>query len=519
MKYTKKFLALLLALILSVGILAACAQQETGDTNPTNTVSQAISASSSEDITEELSFSEEDILVTIDAAFNDKIYTMGDFADVNCVELEELTVGEIKPHHICRIFYIRIGNPSKENVKNAVEILKKREDIHSAELCYPIPLDSDFSFASTPNDSYASSEYQWAINRLSLPSVWSTTTGSSSIRVGVIDSGIDGTHPDLTNRVDRTLSKSFHSDYSTALEDATGHGTHVAGIIGAQGNNNLGITGTCWNVKLVSLRAVDKSGDLNPVAILKAIQYADSQGIPILNFSGGTTVYNADTKAIEAAIKSYDGLFVCAAGNESKNNDSSPTYPANHKFTNLISVGASTESDKKRSSSNYGATKVDLFAPGDSIISCIPTAFCTSGICANATHVANGYHYSGGTSMAAPYVAGVAALLLSKYPSMTVHQLKEEILNNTTKITELQNLCLTGGRLNAYRIFSNISCVHNYTNYYTSVSSTGHNAYCSCGAYISQIHTFTSSGSTLVCSKCGYSSISLNNQGLEVEMQ
>ncbi len=508
----KKFLSFLLAILFSFCLLAGCAPNSTPPESTETPVSGTdLSAN------QEADFSDQNILILLHPSVNFKDYSTEDFKEINCISVRELTVGPIEEGKLCRILLLKIEPPSKENVLNAIEMLNKREDIHTAEPDYIEYPSEDDSPTATPNDTYVPNTYQWAINKLWLASAWNLTTGSASVRVGVIDSGIDGTHPDLTNRIDRTLSKCFSPDFSNPLEDAAGHGTHVAGIIGAQGNNNIGISGTCWNVKIISLRVATSGGGFNVSAVIDAINYANDNNIPILNYSGGSRSQGTLYATRDVAIKNYYGLFVCAAGNDNSNNDTTPFYPASNKYANLISVGASTKQDTKRSTSNYGAQSVDLFAPGENILSCTPVAACQNGSCKASTHVSNGYHYMSGTSMATPYVAGVAALLLSKYPSMSAYQLKKEILENVTFVSDLNNLCLTDGRLNAYNALAYVSCVHSYSGF-IAISPSNHKSSCQCGDFVALPHNFPQSGTNRVCIDCGYS-IALNNTDPEAELQ
>ena len=198
-----------------------------------------------------------------------------------------------------------------------------------------------------------------------------------------------------------------------------------------------------------------------------------------MNFSGGfLTAPSEYIYAIELQIENFDGLFVCAAGNEYKNNDIVATYPSNFSLDNLISVGASTLGDRKRENSNYGKTTVDIFAPGENIYSTF-----------------NGeYGIGSGTSMAAPVVAGVAALLLSAHPELTAQELKAVILSSVDVVYDGNNnvfgdLCVSGGRINAYKALTN-DLIHNYSSY-VSISTTVHNCVCStCGYQKPANHTW-----------------------------
>jgi subtilisin family serine protease len=355
----------------------------------------------------------------------------------------------------------------------------------------------------------------WAINKVSLPSAWDYETGDSTILVGVIDTGIDGTHPDLQNRVNTTLSQSFTTfdPLSNGLQDQNGHGTMAAGIIGAEANNSSGVAGVCWNVQLVSLKvSTSPTSDVWDIdSVVSAIYEAEEQGIPIINLSGSTG-YNSEE--LLAAILWYDGLIVCSAGNNG-GFDLGDFYPSRLVYPacfegcdNVLVVGASTETDAPKSSSARSATYVDLFAPGVNILTTFPTALCNAGCNGNHDISGNneegnhrqGYHYFQNTSAATPFVTGVAALVLAQNPTYTPAQIKSRILNSVDEVDALDGYCVTGGRLNAFNALHS----HSYTYRYVSLGQSGHNAYCSCGDYVVDTHLFVTSGGGTRCSKCNY---------------
>lgn len=345
---------------------------------------------------------------------------------------------------------------------------------------------------------------QWGLEKIQIESAWPVSVGRKEIKVGVLDTGIDISHGDLNNCVDRTLSKSFLDanemnegidDYYNPLDyyndpffDPEGHGTHVAGIIAANSNNEYGIVGVAPNTSLVALKVADINGDMDPDDVAEAILYAEENDIEILNYSAGGKYY----QEIEEAIKKYTGLFVCGAGNVAQNNDQVGHYPSNLKLPNLISVGASDENDnlwrKSNSSigSNYGLKNVDLFAPGSNIISTYPIMIC-NGTYRNGwlnsfhdeCHIEEGFHNFSGTSMATPFVTGVAALLLSSDYSYTPQDLKSIIMNNVDKIDNLKNYCVSGGRLNAERALASITHTHNIK--YRYFNERTHKKMCTCG--------------------------------------
>lgn len=428
--------------------------------------------------TMEDSFVDNQVVLTLFPEYNDYCYTNADYADVGCVTVEEI-LSATTDDRPSRVLLLTLNLESKANVISAIKLLEGRPEVYCAEPNYLCTIDN------SPDDSLYEDGDQWAIDKIDLPAAWSTTTGSSSVKVGIIDSGIDGTHPDLINRINEDLSYCFSSDYSDPLEDIMGHGTHVAGIIGAEGNNSIGVVGVCWNVQLVSLRVDRPDGNFGVSYTIQAIEYAEQNDIPILNYSAAGTVYST---AVYTAIQNYSGLFVCAASNENLDNDTNAIYPANYNLDNIISVGASTQNDQKRSSSNYGSVNVDIFAPGQKIMSTIP---------------GGQYDTKGGTSMASPYVAGVAALLLSAYPNMTPIQIKNAILSHAEIVYDdsgnsvFGSLCLSGGRLNANMALNG----HEFDVYFHNGSK--HKYVCStCGYTYYESHHWNSLRSR--CYLCGY---------------
>lgn len=432
-----------------------------------------------------------------------------DISDKYCVSTNFITFDDfydVDTESFHEVLCLQIGTPGKENVLKAIDTLMEREDVIYAGPDYALSV-----CASEPNDTYYGQ--QWAASTIQLPKAWNVTTGSSSVLVGVMDTGINSSHPELSNRVNQSMSRSFLSGSTTAVStvtDAHGHGTHVAGIIAAQGNNGVGICGVAYNTKLVSLQVFNSSGNGYSSYVASAIDYAEAQGIPILNLSGGWSgdgIYYFYDTALYSVIANYSGLVICAAGNSGADNDSVALYPGNYSLSNLITVGASTSSDACASFSNYGKTTVDLFAPGVSILSCYPTSMCTEGThnTENTIHYANGYHKMSGTSMATPYVTGVAALILAARPSMTAAQIKTRILSNVDEISALSNKCVSGGRLNAYLA---LHFTHSYT--YTSYSASQHTCTCACGYSYRESHTWDTydavQDSIVVtfCTKCGY---------------
>ena len=379
-------------------------------------------------------------------SFNAKDSYGSDLEDLNEVDLfEELTESKIK--NFRSILYIKLQKKGKQNVLDAIRVLEKDD-----RFLYVGPNHFVYT-SSTPNDPFYSD--QWGLPKINAPAAWNERTNASPIvQVGVVDTGIQGNHPDLENELYPYRHRDFTTGVTAGVEvnvgnltDPNGHGTHVAGIIGAQGNNGIGVAGVCWSIKLISLRALDSDGQGQTSQLINAINYAQNNYIRILNMSLGSYTYNA---ALETAIRNYTGLIVAAAGNENENTDNTPFYPAS--FTNIldnvISVGASDANDNRsnwngfqnlwgylgQAQSNYGKTTVDVFAPGSDIYSTLKNG---------------SYGNMSGTSMATPFVSGVVALIKSINNSFQPSDIKHIINYTADQITELSDLCVSGGRLNA----------------------------------------------------------------------
>ena len=291
------------------------------------------------------------------------------------------------------------------------------------------------------------------------PEAWDITTGNGQV-VGVIDSGVDYTHPDLVNNIwinpGEIAGNGIDDDGNGYIDDVHGydfvnndgdpmddnsHGTHVAGTIAAEGNNDLGVIGVAPNTQIMALKFLDDSGSGSTFDAIQAVEYAtmmkQDYGVNInitSNSWGGGGFSQALYDAI-AAAGAAGQLFIAAAGNSGLDTDSTPNYPSNFDLDNIISVAATDHNDQLAGFSNFGATSVDLGAPGVSVLSTVP---------------GGGYDSFSGTSMATPHVSGVAALLLSQDPGLTALEVKERILNYVDPIEALQGNTVTGGRLNAY---------------------------------------------------------------------
>ncbi|MCH5152104.1 MAG: S8 family serine peptidase [Clostridiales bacterium] len=457
-------------------------------------------------IDEDTDFADDTIMVVLTnkVSLSTKKYTVEDFSEIDCVEVEDLTEElwekvinhehsvdcdperETKAETFNRILMLKIPALGKFNVIDSIRKLEQRNDVKGANPDYFVSID-----ANSDDTNYESR--QWGLDKIGLHDAWNINTGNSNVVVGVIDTGVDGSHPDLKNRVNTTLSYDFTSETDDPFRDNVSHGTHVAGIIGAEGNNNMGVIGVCWDVSIVSLKISNTSFGIFTPKVILALQHATVNNIPIVNIS---LQLNNDLGLAEA-IENYPGLIVCCAGNSNKDIDQYDIFPAAYSYDNILSIGASTSFDTKASFSNYGATNVDIFAPGEFIYSTVPLNY------GNET----GYGYKSGTSMATPFVAGVAALLLSHNDTLTTRQLKNAILNNYDVVDEFSDYCVTGGRLNAFKALNNS---HKYK--YNYNNSSYHTKYCDCGYSENLFHTYDNNSTYswinythhwAYCSECG----------------
>ncbi|GCL34396.1 putative peptidase [Planktothrix agardhii CCAP 1459/11A] len=315
--------------------------------------------------------------------------------------------------------------------------------------------------ATTPNDPGYSQ--LWGLNNtgqsggtadadIDAPEAWDIQKGNQNLVIGVIDTGVDYNHPDLSANIwtnpGEIAGDGIDNDSNGYIDDVRGwdfayndnnpmdvhgHGTHVAGTIAGKGNNGVGVTGVAWNAKIMPLKFLNDSGSGSLSNAILAINYATAKGVKLTNNSWGGGGYS---QALYDAINTagqQGALFIAAAGNESNNNDANPAYPASYNLSNIISVASTTRTDGLSSFSNYGATTVDLGAPGSDIYSAWP----------NST-----YNTISGTSMASPHVTGAAALLWSQNPTWTAQQVKNKLMQTTDPISALSGKTVTGGRLN-----------------------------------------------------------------------
>jgi thermitase len=346
----------------------------------------------------------------------------------------------------------------------ATDALRKRL-ARSSEVAYAEP--DFFQFASatkTPDDPFYALQYALvdspSDHDIDAPTAWGTR--SSCAKVAILDTGIDTDHPDLTGNVYKSADKPNNGKdddkngyvddtygYNTIKgkgsgEDDNGHGTHVSGIVAGHGNNDVGVSGTCWSSKLLAVKFMNSQGKGSTSNAIEGIDYAVKQGFKIINCSFGSSSSSSSLHDAVDYAQDHNTLLVVAAGNNSQNLDKHPLYPASYTDSNILAVAASTSDDTLADFSNFGSTGVDVAAPGDSIYS---------------TYLGGGYRVLSGTSMAAPYVSGVAALLRKQQSDATYGNLRYAIRHKVDKPPALNGKVAYDGRLNAQKALAAIASI------------------------------------------------------------
>lgn len=329
-----------------------------------------------------------------------------------------------------------------------------------------------YRLLATPNDPQFGSSGLYGLGKISAPTAWDLTTGSSSVVVADIDTGLRYTHEDIAanawtntgeipnNGVDDDGNGYIDDYYGYDFRyndpdplDENGHGTHTAGTIGAVGNNALGVVGVNWNVKIMAVKIYSAGGvDSTSAMLVNAYNYVrimKTRGVNIrvTNNSYGDCPeacgYDQATKDALDALGNAGVLNVFAAGNNGRNIDTAaPHFPSSYKSPAILAVASSTSTDSRSSFSNYGTISVDLAAPGSSVLS---------------TYNGSNSSYStlSGTSMATPHVAGAAALLSAYNPALSVASLKATLMNTVDLLPAWNGVVKAGGRLNIANALNN----------------------------------------------------------------
>ena len=326
--------------------------------------------------------------------------------------------------------------------------------------------------SAPPDDPFWLDGSLWGLSKIQAPQAWSTfTPGDGSVVIADIDTGVDYTHPDLAANMWRNPGEvagngvdddgngyvdDVHGidtvNHDSDPEDDQGHGTHTAGTIAAVGNNATGVTGVNWNARLLACKFLDASGFGTDAGAVECFEYLlalriRGENIRVSSNSWGEQRSGQPAATLQAAIDETGAagiVNVFGAGNDGTNNDTSPFDPASYDSPSIIAVASSGSTDRKSLFSNYGASSVDLAAPGENIWSTYPGGL---------------YNISSGTSMATPHVAGAAALLASMDPTLTVPAIKSLLLDNVDQSQRWAGRVVSGGRLNVFQAASAVGSV------------------------------------------------------------
>src|SRR5262245_57993485 len=369
-----------------------------------------------------------------------------------------------------------VSLPTGMSVEQAVNTASGDDKVEYAEPNYTVS-----TADRLPNDPYF--EFMWQLRNnaanelvgkrgadIDAVRAWDISTGSSDVIVAVLDTGVELSHPDLAANAwinpGEVPNNSLDDDHNGYTDDVNGwnflhdnnrlfedpavdyHGTHVAGIIGAVGNNRIGVTGVAWRVKLMALKVLDGHENKGVVSnSLKAIEYVISRknagaNIRVINASW---VHEGKSRAMRDAIEAAGRagiVFVCAAGNEAKDLDVEPRYPAARsvELDCVISVAATDRFDNLQPYSNYGRKTISVAAPGNGILG---------------LGLGDQYAEHSGTSMATAHVSGIVVLMVAHNPALTVGEIKRRMIATAEPVASLAACCLSVGRANAFNVLTN----------------------------------------------------------------
>lgn len=412
-------------------------------------------------------FVRDEVLVKIDSNDNNAVFRRLELAGGDAVE------------SLGKTGWLRVRILNGRDVEETMAEYRKLNGVISVQPNFY------YRLLTTPNDPQWGTTGTYGLTRISAPAAWDLTTGSSSVVVANIDTGMRLTHEDLAANLwsnsGEIANNGIDDDNNGYIDDIhgwdfrfndndpsdeNGHGTHVGGTIGAVGNNMLGVTGVNWTVRLMAIKIYGQAtNDTTSAMLINAYNYVrlmKERGVNIRvtnNSYGGCAEacgYDQATKDSIDALGNAGVLNVFAAGNQGLNTDTMPFYPGSYNSPSILNVAASNSVDSRAGFSNYGVVSVDLGAPGTSILST------TNG--SNSS-----YGGSSGTSMASPHVAGAAALLAAYQPNLSAASLKATLMNQVDPLSQWSGFVRTGGRLNIFNALQN-QTVCNFTPSLTSIS-------------------------------------------------
>ena len=338
---------------------------------------------------------------------------------------------------------------AEPNFIYSIAVMPKEKSIHTKKLAKS-PF-TNFT-AATPDDpmfgqlwgirNSGSNEPQGSVgvegSDVNALKAWDITRGSHAVRIAIIDTGVDYTHPDLKGNVDSAHGYNFVNNTNDAMDDH-GHGTHCAGTIGAVHDNKVGVSGVMADVTIIPIKFLDSAGSGTLEAAVKSIDYATTLDVDLMSNSWGgggrsEALYEAIVHASDKGI-----IFTAAAGNSSSNNDTNPSYPASYQAPNVVSVAALTAQNGLAYFSSYGKSSVHIAAPGHNILSTVK---------------GGGYEIMSGTSMATPHVSGVLGLLLAKEGRVPHDAMKDRLTLTGVPVTALRGKTQTASRIDAYNLLT-----------------------------------------------------------------
>mgnify|MGYP000852552470 FL=1 len=342
--------------------------------------------------------------------------------------------------------------PPGINIDDLLHAYRSSGLVEFAERDNPVRAEAVF-----PNDPAFESGLLWGLHNLGqefgvvdadidAPEAWELRTAASNIVVAVLDTGIRWTHEDLASNVwvnplDGTHGYNAFDDSLYPMDDQ-GHGTQVAGVIGAVGNNGVGVAGVAWRVQLMACKCLDNWGNGQDSTVIAALEFALTNGARVVSASLSGAKYSTAMSNAVFSLREAGVILVAAAGNNAGNVDVLPRFPACYDIDNIVSVAYTTREDALGPFSNYGATNVDLAAPGEEIYS-------THASADDAYYPTNFPHqHLFGTSFAAAYVSGAVALILERFPGEPHQKTIQRLLDGVDPLPDLQGKCVSGGRLN-----------------------------------------------------------------------